>query len=165
MFVTKGQPMKVFSFFSSNRLRNLVLAFLVWGLTGCSSFNREWKAAGMQTWPKQSMEGRWEGTWNSEATGHHERLRCLITHRTNDVYLANFQAKYKKVFVWTFSYGVDLTVKPEDDGFQFQGEEDLGALAGGIYRYEGHATSTNFYSTYRSPYDRGTFQMKRPTEQ
>lgn len=134
-------------------------ACLAW--TGCSSFNREWKtrAAGP---PPTGMEGRWEGTWQSDKTGHTGPLRCLITPQTDDLYQAWFHAKYKKVFTWSFAYKVDLHVEPRDGTFQFHGQEDLGKLAGGVYHYEGKASSTNFFSTYRCPKDDGTFQMKRP---
>ena len=39
---------------------------------------------------------------------------------------------------------------------------NLGWLAGGVYHYEGRADATNFFSTYTSKYDHGTFQMTRP---
>ncbi len=34
--------------------------------------------------------------------------------------------------------------------------------SGGVYHYDGDATPTNFFSTYKSKYDHGTFQMTRP---
>jgi len=46
--------------------------------------------------------------------------------------------------------------------WQFQGDENLGWLAGGVYHYEGRVSPTNFHSTYRSKYDHGTFEMGRP---
>ena len=36
------------------------------------------------------------------------------------------------------------------------------ANLGGVYYYEGRATATNMISTYRTKYDHGTFDMKRP---
>ena len=45
--------------------------------------------------------------------------------------------------------------------WRFSGAEDLGK-AYGVYRYEGKATATNFYSTYKASFDHGTFQMTRP---
>ena len=44
----------------------------------------------------------------------------------------------------------------------FRGAEDLGTLAGGVFRYVGSASVTNFHSTYDSKSDRGTFDMRRP---
>jgi len=31
-----------------------------------------------------------------------------------------------------------------------------------VYHYDGHADTTNFFATYTSKYDHGTFQMVRP---
>lgn len=134
----------------------LVLALFV---CGCSSFNREWRTAGQQPVTPDSLEGRWEGRWLSEANGHNGNLRCLISRQTNDTYAARFRASY--LWVLRFSYTVPLTVEPQEGGWRFQGEADLGAAAGGVYHYAGNATRTNFHSTYRSPADHGVFEMNR----
>jgi len=136
---------------------SVVLALLV---CGCSSFNREWKRAGKQPAPIDSIIGRWEGHWLSDVNAHTGKLRCIITHQTNDLYAARFRATYMKIL--RFSYTVPLTVNASNDVWHFHGEEDLGALAGGMYRYDGSATATNFHSTYDSKYDRGIFEMRRP---
>jgi len=74
---------------------------------------------------------------------------------------ARFKATYWKIL--RFSYTVNLHVTREPQGpFNFQGEADLGWWGGGVYHYDGHATPTNFFSTYRSEYDHGTFRMARP---
>jgi hypothetical protein len=135
----------------------LALALLV---CGCSSFNREWKRAGKQPAPTDSVTGRWEGSWLSDVNAHTGKLRCIVTHQTNDLYAARFRATYKKIL--RFSYTVPLTVNASNDVWHFRGEEDLGALAGGVYRYVGSATTTNFHSTYDSKYDRGIFELQRP---
>lgn len=96
----------------------------------------------------------------SDVNAHTGKLRCIITRQTNDMYAARFRATYMHVL--HFGYTVPLRVTPQDRGWQFQGEEDLGVMAGGIYRYEGCATITNFHSTYDSKYDRGIFEMHRP---
>ena len=131
------------------------------GATGCSSFNRDWKAAAGLV-AADSLEGRWEGQWRSEANGHHDSLRCLIRRGTNDVYTARFRAKYWAVFHVSFSYSAPLTVKRQGEQFQFEGAANLGALAGGLYTYKGRATATNFVSTYSCKYDHGLFEMTRP---
>lgn len=144
-------------FFRASRWTcSVALALLV---CGCSSFNREWKRAGQQPAPTNSITGRWEGHWLSEVNAHTGKLRCIITHQTNDLYAARFRATYMKIL--RFSYTVPLTVNASNEVWHFRGEEDLGALAGGIYRYVGSATATNFQSTYDSRYDRGTFEMQR----
>jgi len=131
--------------------------------TGCSTFERDWQAARLTPRLQDDLAGRWEGTWLSKANGHNDQLRAIITKGSNDVYLTRFHARYKKgIFRFSFGYSVPLQVQRTNDAYQFQGEADLGWLAGGLYRYEGSATGTNFFSTYRCKYDRGTFQMTRP---
>ena len=61
----------------------------------------------------------------------------------------------------SFGYTVGLKTEPTEAGCKFRGEANLGALAGGVYRYEGQADATNFFSTYSCKYDHGTFQMRR----
>ncbi|MSU58222.1 MAG: hypothetical protein EXS35_08585 [Pedosphaera sp.] len=129
-------------------------------LCGCSTFNRDWQRAAAQPAPPDSIAGRWEGRWVSEANGHSGDLRCLMTPATNDVYHARFRATYARVL--KFGYTVPLAVQPHFDGWEFNGEANLGKLAGGIYYYEGRASLTNFTSTYRSKYDHGVFELARP---
>jgi hypothetical protein len=43
------------------------------------------------------------------------------------------------------------------------GEQDLGKLFGGIYRYEGQSTPTTFKATYRCDIDHGVFELARPS--
>ena len=83
-----------------------------------------------------------------------------MTKKADGEYLAFFHANYKKVL--SFSYSVSLTGHAAGGGVQFQGGADLGRMAGGFYRYEGHASPTNFFSTYQAPADGGVFEMKRP---
>jgi len=138
----------------------------VFWFAGCSTFERDWQATGqVRVGTNSTITGRWQGTWRSEVNGHNDQLRCLMTPLTNGLHSARFHAKYKKgIFRFSFSYSVPLQVRRTNDAFQFEGEADLGWLAGGIYRCEGSATVTNFFSTYRSKYDHGTFQMTRPDQ-
>jgi hypothetical protein len=133
---------------------------------GCSSFNRDWQRAATQPVSTNDLAGRWQGTWLSDVNGHTEQLRCLMSRVSDTNYSARFQAKYRKIFRITFSYTVPLVVERREDGFQFQGEADLGWMAGGVYHYRGHADATNFLSTYECKYDQGTFRMTpAPPEQ
>lgn len=141
---------------------SLLAVIMIALLCGCSSFNREWKTAGKSPTPTNSVTGRWEGRWLSQQNGHNGALRCLITESSGGSYQAYFRATYLKVA--RFSYKVPLTVISSNDVWHFTGEEDLGVLAGGDYRYEGSASVTNFTSTYSSKYDHGVFQMTRPQQ-
>src|SRR5688572_21673480 len=129
-------------------------------LAGCSSFNREWKEAVRQPLPGDDILGPWEGRWISDVNGHNDRLRCVISPGATNAYNANFRAHYRRVF--RFSYTVPLQVRKTDTNFTFSGEADLGKLAGGVYTYDGTATQTNFFSTYKSQYDHGRFELARP---
>jgi len=141
------------------RAGNVAALVLMLFACGCSSFNREWRKAGKQPDQPDSVTGRWEGRWLSEVNGHNGKLRCLVSHQTNDIYAARFRATYLKVL--RFSYTVPLRVETNEAGWRFQGEEDLGKLGGGVYRYAGTATATNFHSTYHSQHDHGIFEMSR----
>ena len=135
-------------------------------LTGCSSFHREWREAATRAVPANDFAGRWEGRWSSEANGHNDQLRALITVVDTNHYDVKFHAAYQNwqtLFVTVhFGSTVRIETKPSTNGVTFRGSEDLGFLAGGIYTYEGRSDATNFFSTYKSKYDWGTFEMKRP---
>ena len=71
------------------------LAALV--VTGCSTFDRDWKRAALAPAPPASIEGRWEGTWLSDFNSHTDAMRCLITRGANGLHQARFHAMYKRV--------------------------------------------------------------------
>jgi len=144
-----------------HHLQALLFAIALLG-AGCSSFNHDWRKAANNPTSALDLQGRWEGRWISEADRHDGKLRCLVTRNADNLYQARFHAKYKKIL--SFAYTVLLTTERTDGTFKFHGDADLGWLAGGIYHYEGHADATNFFSTYSSKYDHGTFQMQRPSE-
>lgn len=131
-------------------------------LAGCSTFNYEWRQAAKRPVPEKGIAGPWEGRWISEANGHRDQLRALITPVDTNHYDVKFHAAYKKWITVHFGYTVRMETKPDANGVAFHGAENLGVLAGGIYTYKGRADATNFFSTYQSKYDRGTFKMKRP---
>ena len=84
----------------------------------------------------------------------------MLTRSSDTNYTAHFWATYWKVF--RYSYKVDLDFEQRDGVWHFRGDENLGWLAGGVYRYTGTVSSTNFHSCYESKYDHGTFEMDRP---
>ena len=139
--------------------QSLVLLTSLLFASGCSSFNYDWNHAAA-TPPANDLSGRWQGTWRSEVTGHTDQLRCIVTKTDPATYEARFRAKYHTVL--SFSYTVPLKVEKTVTGYKFSGQADLGAMAGGLYQYDGHAETTNFFSTYSSKDDHGTFQMGRP---
>ncbi len=140
-------------------VRGLALAGLVL-LSGCSTFNRDWQASATSLTPTNSIEGRWEGKWLSDHNGHGGGLRALVRKLDSGQYEARFHATYATVL--SFTSTVNLDVRTEGGLQQFSGSADLGKAAGGLYHYEGRASETNFFSTYKCPSDHGTFQMTRP---
>src|SRR5437660_751598 len=112
-------------------------------LCGCSSFNKEWRTAGEGV-PATDLAGRWDGSWKSDVNGHHGRLRCIMSKKDDQVYTARFHANYLKIL--SFTYTADLKTTRETNEWTFTGSADLGS-AGGVFRYDGHADSTNFFST------------------
>jgi hypothetical protein len=139
-------------------VRLVALAALL-GFSGCSTFNRDWKAAAASPTPANSIEGRWEGKWLSDHNGHNGRLRALVRKLDSGQYETRFHAKYFGVL--SFGMQVNLDVQPAGGLWQFSGAENLGKSYG-VYRYEGKASATNFFSTYKASFDHGTFQMTRP---
>jgi hypothetical protein len=142
---------------------SVALLFALLLATGCATFNHDWNKAGQHLVSPDSLQGRWEGVWASDVTGHKDQLRCVITKKKDGTFQARFHAKYHTVL--SFGYTVALNVQPTAAStFKFSGEANLGWVAGGRYEYEGEADRTNFFSTYRCKYDHGTFQMMRPPE-
>ncbi|MDA1274987.1 MAG: hypothetical protein O2960_13210 [Verrucomicrobia bacterium] len=139
-----------------NWLSLIVLALL---FSGCSTFNRDWKAAGSLPNATDGMQGRWAGKWVSNVNGHSGALRCLVSKETEGNYKARFYAEYRRIF--RFGYTVILNAKQTNRVDQFQGDADLGWYAGGQYHYEGHASEKEFFATYSSKQDHGTFEMRR----
>ena len=141
-----------------NRIALLTVASLL--LTGCSSFNNEYKTALTQPIPADDISGPWEGRWLSDKNGHTGKLRAVLRQTSGDEYEAHFHATFWKIM--RASYRVPLKIDRSGDRFTLSGESDLGLLSGGVYSYEGEATPETFFSTYKSKYDHGTFEMNRP---
>ena len=135
-----------------------VLAVTIW-ISGCSTFESDWERGLAE--PKDaaaSLRGAWEGTWRSDANGHHGGLRAIVTEAAEGS-IARYHATYGCCF--TFEYSVPLRVEVRHGTAIFRGEADLGWLAGGLYRYEGTVEGDRFSSTYRSEADHGVFTMRR----
>ena len=165
----------------------LTLAILLALAGGGCAFDRDWKrlaaavpsdqAVGVGVGAAEAavpdpLAGRWEGTWTSETTNHSGKLRAIVTPAGDDAYRARFDATYFGLM--RFGYAMTLTATPPEDGggggggdagsvTRFTGEENLGWLAGGVYRYDGTTDGHTFDCAYESKHDRGRFQMTRPT--
>jgi hypothetical protein len=141
-------------------LLTFLLFLLITVATGCSTFNRDWRAAAKTTPRPNSVEGRWQGQWISEKNDHYGKLRAVITQTSPTTYRAHYKATYKTIL--HFSYVATLNGGETNGVTKLAGQADLGKLAGGIYKYEATATPTNFQSTYTSKYDHGHYDLTRP---
>jgi hypothetical protein len=62
-----------------------------------------------------------------------------------------------------YSYRLELDTELTATGeWAFDGEADLGWLAGGQFRCEGTASTNGLRAAYESKRDRGTFTLSRP---
>ncbi len=142
-----------------NRLirSTIPLALAAFLLTGCA-FEREWQAARGYAWPENELAGCWEGSWHSDWNGHEGGLRAIITQQGDNYYNAHFKATYAVVI--PFEFEIPLLVTDDGQVYTFEGDADLGLLAGGNYVYCGTASGGNFHSTYEAENgDHGTFSM------
>ncbi len=146
---------------TTSRIVTLFFVGLILSTCGCSSFNREWEE--FPAMGKDSPAGRWVGRWNSQVNGHEGDLRCMISPAEKDMYEAKFEASYGPAL--TFRYSMSFSATREDRSWILEGEEDLGLLAGGIYRYRGTVDLTDFVATYSSAKDMGTYRMTRFLEE
>jgi hypothetical protein len=142
-----------------NLTRFLAAATLLLALTGCSTFDRDYKQALASGVPANSIEGPWEGRWTSQGGHGGDRLRAIVTRTAPDTYHARFRAQY-----WGILSGdedVDLHVTSAAP-VRANGEADLGFWKGGVYRYDATITPGNFDATYKSKDDHGEFNLTRP---
>ena len=140
-------------------LRTLMLLAVASLLTGCS-FDREWQAARSYAYPEHELAGCWEGTWQSDYNGHQGGLRAIITKQGDGYYDAHFHATYAVVI--PFEFEIPLLVTDDGRAYAFEGQADLGWLAGGVYTYDGSATATDFLASYCAENnDHGTFTMQK----
>jgi hypothetical protein len=64
----------------------------------------------------------------------------VLRQISNDKLSADFHAQYSKFL--RVCYSVELRIKKSSDLLHLSGDADLGALAGGIYRYDGDSPKT-----------------------
>ena len=129
-------------------------------LSGCCSFERDWRSCQDFSYSSDDIAGCWEGNWHSDWNGHEGNLRAIITKQGDDLYHARFKAVF--AYIIPYSFDIPLSVSQDGDVALFQSEADLGFLAGGVYRYSGTATSSEFSASYDADSgDHGTFTMQR----
>jgi hypothetical protein len=123
-----------------------------------AAFRQEWQRQDNSTAP-DLVTGRWIGEWVSEKSGHRGELRCVLTPEGPDFYRAHFYATFSKLF--SVGYVTKFEAARTDGSVHLRGEENLGRLAGGVYRCEGNVQDDELLCQYSCRYDRGIFRLKR----
>jgi len=144
--------------------RPAIPCLLMLCLASCSiGYNHRWTKAASEprTTQPTELDGAWEGTWKSEPTGHTGTLRAIATRTgpSKARYHFQYKAVWKEVLSAVFS--TDHKVAWNGRRGTVTGEKDLGRF-GGVFRFTGTATPTEFHAKYTSKYDHGVFEMKRP---
>ena len=149
-------------------------SMLITALASCSiGFDHRWRKAAAESKgaPLTDLTGAWEGTWKSESTGHEGTLRAIAKPQaptpgsTADAqgrvlrYDFEYEATWKKFLSAVFR--AEHQARWKKDGCVLTGQKDLGRF-GGIFRFTGEATPTEFHAKYESKSESGVFEMKRP---
>ena len=140
---------------------SLLLLVPAAGLIGCSSFNREWRAARPSVAATPGLAGRWTGTWQSAVNGHQGKLRAILTPMDDGRIDARFRAGFWGIMAYSYRLTFDAESTAAGE-WTFAGESDLGWLAGGRFRCAGTAFTNALRASYDSKRDRGTFTLARP---
>jgi hypothetical protein len=145
----------------------MVAAVLAGMLGGCGAGAYEEKFSVAQAMPipaEDPIVGAWEGTWE-DADGHSGQLKAIVTpaRTAANVYDVEFHATYFNDWFDHVSV-VTLTGKRIGNKVVFEGEKDLGSMAGGVYRYTGHITPAYFHADYTTDSNkyRGIYELRRP---
>lgn len=130
----------------------------------CSDFRAAWKKAPVT----ESVEGKWAGTWQSAANGHHGKLRCVIDNPRHALVSRDLSSDheffYHATWMKILSGGYKTfhhVVQKKDGTYIFKGDHQMPDWAGGKYHYEGTIKGDVFNASYKCAKDRGTFTMER----
>lgn len=160
----------------SSRLRCLLLSlFLPCVLSSCGTeFRKAWNEpvpCAVAAPPGSSLaysaaitQNNWDGTWHSDASGHHGRLQCVIKGPLNKEgdHTFFYRATWMKILSGTYK-ATHRVVKEMDGSLRFKGEHKMPDWAGGLYQYDGVIKDGEFKADYKSSADHGTYTMKSVT--
>jgi hypothetical protein len=149
--------------------RSIVLSALALCLASCTiGFDRDYKkaVASADTLNRNGLAGAWEGQWTNEGGGGHGGgLWAIATPlgKTGDTerYRFRYKAIWAKVFRGVFTTEHDAKRKGSSGAYELGGQKDLGAI-GGVIRFTGSATPSEFKAHYESKANTGEFKLKRP---
>lgn len=128
----------------------LGLHLLMVCFAGCA-FERQWQSARQFNSLEYELAGCWEGTWQSQVNHRQGSIRAIITRQGQNCYHAHFRTSCVSVIPVEFE--MPLYVSDEGAVYSFEGEQDLGRLAGGVFVCSGRASGCELSAEYLS--DRG----------
>ena len=139
----------------------IAAAGVVFLLSGCSSFDAEWRAARGE---RTAFAGAYEGRWQSGQAGAGGALRCVLTRRDAGHTEARFHATWHGIFQST--HRVLLATQAAGEGLAFEGTATLQTIIGaGSYRCWGSIAPGALNAHYDAAYDVGTFTLVRVKSQ
>ena len=124
-----------------------------------AAFLKQWRACPTLQAGSQGVAGRWVGEWLSEANGHRGDLKCVLQSAGPNLFRAHFYASFAKLF--RVGYATELKTEQTNGRTLLTGEENIGFLAGGVYRCEGEVNGNELHCRYSCKYDHGIFRLKR----
>ncbi len=129
-------------------------------MAGCASWPPRWLSS-VGSPQKDPFTGDYEGTWaSSRRASSGGRLQCRLQRVKTGHYHADFRAFWHGL---NGGYPVELKTREEGGCLYFEGEQKLPKIQGGIYRYSGMITGSEFNACYDSKYDTGEFKMRKET--
>lgn len=154
---------------NSSRVFRLALLGLISSvLPSCGlSFRSAWKEPA----PNTGVNGKWEGTWHSTASGHTGKLRAVISGPESHLTASKqgpaavphpffYHCTWRGILSASFKT-THLVMRKDKDTHTFKGDHKMPNWVGGLYHYEGTIKGDDFNACYESGMDRGTFTMKR----
>jgi hypothetical protein len=141
-------------------------------LTSCSAFDTRfnYSVTPVAANPSAPLDGKWEGSWQSDATDYHGKIQAIALHSTETIVDKKLVKQYECSFRFYWfeipydEFTVTLNASDMDDGrIHFEGKKDLGYYKGGIIRYDGYIypKKDTMYCDYASEKDSGTYKLRR----
>ena len=144
-------------------IKRLILIFsIMLILPGCIGFHYQWhhSKGRKQQANEKSIEGLWTGSWESAASDHAGKLRCVIRKTSPDSYTFLYRATWARSI--TGNFRIKCAVSSDQGKWHFSGTKDLGLL-GGKFSHSGIGSETEIKAQYQSEKgDKGVFTLSRP---
>lgn len=138
----------------------VTLACLLAGLLpSCTGWPRGWVAA-RKSVAGDGLSGAWLGTWRSEGTGHHGKLRCVVIPDSKGKWEYRYRATWSGFLCAGFSVRCDAV--PDGPGrWLVKGERNLGPIFGGVFTHEGTVSGDKLEAKYSAKVDHGIMELRR----